>query len=613
MGKKINLGKLSGQYTWRKIGCFFLAILSAAAMGLNFENTMEADNGILYGVLVSFQGWGIAEFLITFFLFCLYLYVNQNAPIRKGIAVFSVFLASLMLLGLCYTNATGMALLVLNGAQMVKTGIVLIGYGAFFYCAVLFLEKWLKKLAGQKAGETKKPHRYLKPCAILFVCWLPYLVVCYPGTTLYDARTMLEQYFGLSQLTNHHPYFQILLLGTFVEAGHALGSGAAGMFVYVLLQELAFIFVLSYMLKCLEKFGISEKVRKILLWIYALLPVFPVYAISVGKNMNFSIVLVLLTIFLFELIESEETFLHERIKMVFLPVLLILLCLFRNEGFWIVVGCLPAFLWAGRKHWRIFAGIFAGVFLFGGLWFRCVLPALHVEDGSIAESLSIPFLQTARTVAYYGDEITEEEKQAIDAVLEYDTLPKRYLPEFSDRVKERYNNDATQEELAAYWKVYAQQFLEHPVTYVDAFLNKCYGYFYPDDLGRTKAWFVVGADISPLNEIGFDLYARFPNAVRKLDGLLEAFRQIPLLGYTSSVGFYTWCTFLSMFFILQSKKKGLLWLFVPAILVILVCVASPVNAYFRYELPVVFSMPYFFAVTVYAMKTGEKEADAGQC
>ena len=150
-------------------------------------------------------------------------------------------------------------------------------------------------------------------------------------------------------------------------------------------------------------------------------------------------------------------------------------------------------------------------------------------------------------------------------------------------------------------------------AYVDAFLNKCYGYFYPDDLGRTKAWFVVGADISPLNEIGFDLYARFPNAVRKLDGLLEAFRQIPLLGYTSSVGFYTWCTFLSMFFILLSKKKGLLWLFVPAILVILVCVASPVNAYFRYELPVVFSVPYFFAVTVYAMKTGEKEADAGQC
>ena len=613
MGKKINLGKLSGHYTWRKIGCFFLAILSAAAMGLNFENTMEADNGILYGVLVSFQGWGIAEFLFTLFLFYLYLYVNQNASIRKGIAVFSAFLASLMLLGLCYTNATGMALLVLNGAQMVKTGIVLIGYSAFFYCAVWFLEKWLKKLTGQKAGETKKPHSHLKTCAILFVCWLPYLAVCYPGTTLYDARTMLEQYFGLSQLTNHHPYFQILLLGTFVEAGHALGSGAAGMFVYVLLQELAFIFVLSYMLKCLEKFGISEKVRKILLWIYALLPVFPVYAISVGKNMNFSIVLVLLTIFLFELIESEETFLHERIKMVFLPVLLILLCLFRNEGFWIVVGCLPAFLWAGRKHWRIFAGIFAGVFLFGGLWFRCVLPALHVEDGSIAESLSIPFLQTARTVAYYGDEITEEEKQAIDAVLEYDTLPKRYLPEFSDRVKERYNNDATQEELAAYWKVYVQQFLEHPITYVDAYLNKCYGYFYPDDLGRTKAWFVVGADISPLNEIGFDLYARFPNAVRKLDGLLEAFRQIPLLGYTSSVGFYTWCTFLSMFFILQSKKKGLLWLFVPAILVILVCVASPVNAYFRYELPVVFSMPYFFAVTVYAMKTGEKEADAGQC
>lgn len=611
MKMRMNFGKLFQQSAWRMGFCFLLAILSAAAMGLNFENTMETDAGILYGVLVSFQGWGISEFLITIFLFCLYLYVSNNFPVRKWMAAFSAFLASLMLLGLCYTNATGIALVLLNGTQIVKTGIVLIGYGALFYCAVLFLEKWLKGFDEEKTEETKSGYSRLKTCAILFVCWLPYLAVCYPGTTLYDARTMLEQYFGLSELTNHHPYFQILLLGTFVKAGHALGSGAAGMFIYVLLQEWAFILVLSYMLECLRKFGVSGKIRKILLWVYALLPVFPVYAISVGKNMNFSIVLLLLTIFLFELIESEGRFVSNRAKMLLLPVLLVLLCLFRNEGIWIVVGCLPAFLWAGRKCWKAFAGIFTGVILFAGLWFRCALPALHVEDGSIAESLSIPFLQTARTVAYYGDEITEEEKQAIDAVLEYDTLPERYLPEFSDRVKERYNNDATEEELAAYWKVYAQQFWKHPVTYVDAFLNKCYGYFYPDDLGRTKAWFVVGADISPLNEIGFDLYARFPAAVKALDRLLEAFRQIPLLGYTSSVGFYTWCTFLSMFFISQSKKKHLLWLFVPALLVILVCAASPVNAYFRYELPVVFSVPYFLAVTVYAMKRERKGADAG--
>ena len=580
----------------------FVAVIAYALFKTGFAEVIR-DEEKFKEYLEQAGSWMTALFITLQFLQVVILPIPSTVTVVAGSALFGPLYGSLYsLIGILIGSIVAFLIGRYAGFRVVAW---IVGEET--------LEKWLKKLTGQKAGETKKPHSHLKTCAILFVCWLPYLAVCYPGTTLYDARTMLEQYFGLSQLTNHHPYFQILLLGTFVEAGHALGSGAAGMFVYVLLQELAFIFVLSYMLKCLEKFGISEKVRKILLWIYALLPVFPVYAISVGKNMNFSIVLVLLTIFLFELIESDETFLHERIKMVFLPVLLILLCLFRNEGFWIVVGCLPAFLWAGRKHWRIFACIFAGVFLFGGLWFRCVLPALHVEDGSIAESLSIPFLQTARTVAYYGDEITEEEKQAIDAVLEYDTLPQRYLPEFSDRVKERYNNDATQEELAAYWKVYVQQFLEHPVTYVDAFLNKCYGYFYPDDLGRTKAWFVVGADISPLNEIGFDLYARFPNAVRKLDGLLEAFRQIPLLGYTSSVGFYTWCTFLSMFFILLSKKKGLLWLFVPAILVILVCVASPVNAYFRYELPVVFSVPYFFAVTVYAMKTGEKEADAGQC
>ena len=100
MKMRMNFGKLFQQSAWRMGFCFLLAILSAAAMGLNFENTMETDAGILYGVLVSFQGWGISEFLITIFLFCLYLYVSNNFPVRKWMGAFSAFLASLMLLGI---------------------------------------------------------------------------------------------------------------------------------------------------------------------------------------------------------------------------------------------------------------------------------------------------------------------------------------------------------------------------------------------------------------------------------------------------------------------------------------------------------------------------------
>lgn len=582
---------------------FLLAITSVAALGINYEMAEECvGGGIIYEILVSLHGWGLGQFLFVICLTGIYGYVRTHFLFRRDVASFSLFLSSLVVMGLCYRNATGIILAVAGPAQIAKTGIVLLGYGALIYCAILFLQKQLQELEEAREmqeEETEIVYHGMKVGGFLFLCWLPYLVVLYPGTALYDAGTMLEQYYGYAPMTNHHPFFQIMLLGFFVQAGEFLGSAAFGMFLYVLVQETAFITVLVYLIKLLKRKGIGPNIRKKLVFLYAFLPVFPIYALSVGKNINFSIVVLMLTVFLLEAIDSPDEFACCIGKMLLLPALLVLLCLFRNEGLAIALGFCPCFILAAKRYWKRFACIFTGVVGFMLLWLKVILPLLGVAGGSIAESLSIPFLQTARCVAYYGEEMTEEEKAAIDAVLEFDTLSERYLPEFSDRVKERYNNDATDEEINAYLQVYFRQMAEHPVTYIDAFLNKCYGYFYPDDKGRTKEWFVVGADIWTLNEDGFDLKSKFPEAVRALRLLLESFREVPLLGYTTSIGFYTWCAFLAAFLIAEKKRWKLLLLFVPSLVVLLVCAASPVNAYFRYGLPIVFSVPFFAAVVVY--------------
>lgn len=587
-----------------KVQSVLLATTTVSAFGMNYEIVEEyAGGGILYGVLVSLKGWGLGQFLFVLCLAGVYRYVRKYFPFRRDIAGLSLFLSLMMVMGLCYKNATGMILAVAGPVQVIKTDIILVGYGAVIYCAVFFLLRCLQRLVnGQKEDieEVKEAGCGIQVAGFLFLCWLPWLVILYPGTALYDAGTMLEQYYGYAPLTNHHPYFQILLLGLFVRTGEILGSGAFGMFLYVLVQEIAFIAVLSYMTGLLKKMGVGRKIRKALVLLYAFLPVFPVYAFSVGKNINFSIVILLLTLFLFEAVEWPDDFACCRVKVWLIPVLLVLLCLFRNEGLAIVLGFLPCFVLAAKKYWKRWVCIFGGVTVFALVWLKIFLPLSGVAEGSIAESLSIPFMQTARCVTYYGAEMSEEERTAIDAILEFDTLPQRYLPEFSDRVKEKYNNDATEEEIKAYLQVYFQQFAAHPITYIDAFVNKCYGYFYPDDKGRTKEWFVVGADIWVLNEDGFDLKSKFPEAVEKLRLVLEAFREIPLLGYTTSIGFYTWCAILAAFLIGERKQWRLLVLFIPSLVVLLVCVVSPVNAYFRYGLPIVFSVPFFAMVSVYA-------------
>lgn len=595
------------KYHVKEIFFIMLAILSVAAATLDFERIADTETekgDLIWEVLSSFRGWGLSQFLIVIGVACLYYYVHKNIPLQKDTAVFSLILSILIVIGLCYKNDVGLFLAVAGKAQIIKTFIVILGYGTIFYCALVFLQKWMQGMITDKQAEEDgcvKKHYALRVGVFVFICWLPYLIALYPGNILYDAGTMLEQFFGYEPLTNHHPYFQILFLGTFVKFGCFLGSEAAGLFLYVLLQVFAFIAVLSYMLDVLRKIGIQKKILYFLIAFYTFIPIFPIYAMSVGKNSNFAIAFLLLIVFMFEVIRSAETFVHNRIKMILLPVILILLCLFRNEGLAIVLACLPCFIFMAKKYWKAFGAVFAGVLLFMVCWFKWILPLAGVGNGSVAEALSIPFMQTARCVYYYGEEMSEEEKEAIDHIIEFDTLAERYLPEFSDRVKERYNNNATKEELQAYFKVWGGQMLEHPLTYVDAVLNKSYGYFYPDDKGKTKAYYVVGGDVWVLNGDGADLKSKFPEHMKRMDDFMSVFREVPLLGYTTSIGFYFWCVFVAIFLIIKYKKKNFLFLFVPSFFVLLVCVASPVNAYFRYGLSVVVSVPFYAALTIYAM------------
>ncbi len=65
-----------------------------------------------------------------------------------------------------------------------------------------------------------------------------------------------------------------------------------------------------------------------------------------------------------------------------------------------------------------------------------ILTAVYdIEKGSIREMLSLPFQQTGRYVLTYSDEVTDQERQAIDKILDYDSLSDGYNPLLADYVK----------------------------------------------------------------------------------------------------------------------------------------------------------------------------------
>ena len=94
------------------------------------------------------------------------------------------------------------------------------------------------------------------------------------------------------------------------------------------------------------------------------------------------------------------------------------------------------------------------------------------------EILTVPIQQLARTYSAYGNSWSSDDREKL-----YEYLPEEglahYTPCLSDPVKIYFDNDAYERDSSGFWDLWKAQFALHPAAYINAWLNTCYGYFYP--------------------------------------------------------------------------------------------------------------------------------------
>ena len=79
-----------------------------------------------------------------------------------------------------------------------------------------------------------------------------------PRRFLYRCLDELAQYWGTEELTAHHPPVHTLIMGSFSRLGKALGSANLGLFLFALLQTLAFALVIAHVFCLYEKLKQAE-------------------------------------------------------------------------------------------------------------------------------------------------------------------------------------------------------------------------------------------------------------------------------------------------------------------------------------------------------------------
>ena len=224
----------------------------------------------------------------------------------------------------------------------------------------------------------------------------------------------------------------------------------------------------------------------------------------------------------------------------------------------------------------------------------------------------MPFQQTARYVTEYGDQVTAAEKKAINKVLPYKKLAKKYNPELSDPVKKYYNQEATKQDLKNYFKVWWQMFLKHPEVYVESVLHNTYQYY---DINKISSlvYYKFNDYLQLHDKEGQYTYLYVENTEEYLEQryainqLVLFSEKVPIVNIFASIGSWPWLFLFALLYNLKWKKKEAQALLLVPLITIAVCMVSPDNGNTRYVMPLLYTLPFLIPLELLPAKADDKK------
>ena len=486
--------------------------------------------------------------------------------------------------------------------------VVALGKLFFFYVLYKMLLAALKYVVRNKEnfrteadGRLEKilfgPRDYVATFFVCMICYLPVMLSFFPGTLEADAYRQLLN-FRTNAWDAHYPVAATLIMDGLLRLGQNLfGNDNLAFFLYTGLQCLIQWLVFSYTAHVIGKMKAPVWLRWGTLLYFSLFSLFQSYGYTMVKDSMFYIAFLLAMAAVADLsTKGGKKLLPGHILLVTACCLLVL---FRNNGLHLILFSIIVAFLISKDQKHIYAAMLAGAAL--GLVLNGALTQIYqVEGGSVREALSVPLQQTARYLKEHPDEVSAEERQVLEQL--FDVEPERiaelYQPEISDPVKDHVEYRPDKELLAAYLGVWWKQFLRHPGTYVQAFLNHIYGYFYP---GRECFWEGIGVyDIGekwPWDQVGLHPYFVMGNGSmrERIEQVHLLVSRIPVLGLLYRCGTHTFLLIAFAVVNVENRKRQNLFFYVPCIGCVLICIISPVNALIRYMLPVMACLPLNFA------------------
>jgi len=444
----------------------------------------------------------------------------------------------------------------------------------------------------------------------ILLCWLPYFVIYYPGCLSGDSIVELMIQLGLRPMSDHHPVMHQLMVRLGLAVGGLFGSVSLGVAVYTLLQMLLMALAFALCLRYLKRAGAKKGMLTAAFLFYALYTINGYYSVTMWKDVPFAGVALLLVLALagrlpWERVEGKG---RRAAALAGFTVLCFLFCTLRNNGYYAFLLAFPFYILVNRRQWKpLLAAALATVLLVTG-YHALLYDALGVRRSEAGEALSLPLQQIARTVKLYGADWDDEDIRVLSEVfVDIDSLGERYNSKISDPVKawDSFRSAQFEKDPARYGKSWLRLGLRHPLTYVDAALIQCSGYWYPDlDYWNVLPW------IEP-NTLGLQHDARLAPVRDQLILLhdnLAVYRPTAIL---YSVGLMVWLELIAVVLLALKRQWRAVSASFPVWGLWLTTLASPVFCEYRYLYALVVTVPLFLGLAL-CLPAREAAAEPGK-
>ena len=441
---------------------------------------------------------------------------------------------------------------------------------------------------------------------ILLICWFPYFLAYYPGIFAYDVGNQMEQITTASYHTKH-PLLHTFLIQIFYSLGDLIHSYTIGIALYNLFQMILLAGIISYSYLNLYQMGIGKVIRYIILIYYALFPVHAMLSISVTKDIIFSGFVLLFSVLYYRKVVKDK---GNIIGYAALIMISVIMCLFRNNAIYafFLSGFVNLFIYMrDRNKAKKIGSIWIVVLILYFVSNVFLIRITNAQQGSIRESLSVPFQQISRTYNMHMEELSEEERKEIEelipGVLEYN-------PVIADPVKSSAEVRHNEKRIIQLWARLLPQYFD---TYVEAFLYNSYGSWFIDDTSNAYVYDNPGETrrgylISGCNtDYGVEHTSYFSNLEKNCEKLFSYndYQKIPIIRIVFAPALYFWIISITAIYALCRKKSGVLTSITFLLVYHFTIMCGPC-CLVRYMYPLMITMPFVVGVYLQEKPAGDR-------